>query len=125
MDDFRDTAAWKYYQSNLTAMSIISKSYTFGSFFYKGQTKDGTCGRWTDFAENQVQIPFDDIVITHVSLWSYIYDYRTRSPRYLHARCDNIQSISGIVPSLNTGLDYCKFKCGLYIYMFIYEDDNN
>lgn len=108
VDNFRDSTAWKYYQGNLTSLSLVSNSYTFGSFFYKGFTKDGTCNRWTDFVENQLQIPYDDIVITYVSLWSYIYDFRTKSPRLINARCDNRNSISGIVHALNSGLDYCK-----------------
>lgn len=91
-------------------MSSESSNYVFGTFFYKGETKDGTCDRWLDFSQNQVRIPYDDIVVTHVSFWSYVYDYRTRSPRIQRTSCDNVNSISGVVPSLNSGLDYCTFR---------------
>eukprot|EP01033_Poteriospumella_lacustris_P011058 gene11060-7871_t len=110
VDNYRDSLAWKYYQSNLTAVSSESSNYVFGTFFYKGETKDGTCDRWLDFSQNQVRIPYDDIVVTHVSFWSYVYDYRTRSPRIQRTSCDNVNSISGVVPSLNSGLDY-SFTC--------------
>lgn len=113
MDNYRDTTAWKYYQGNLTSVASIPNSYTFGSFFYKGETKDGTCDKWLDFSQNKVLIPYDDIAVTFVGFWSYIYDYRTRSPRVHYTSCSNINSVSGVVPSLNSGLDYCKLIISL------------
>ena len=101
-----------------------SYSYTFSTFSYKGLVVDGTCPEWSDYAINQLSLPFaeDELYFSHISAYFENYDYNTKLKTFKKATCStyrngvpfadpiNRNAIKNIISSLRTGKSY-EFNC--------------
>ncbi|KAJ1430691.1 REJ domain-containing protein [Ochromonadaceae sp. CCMP2298] len=94
------------YKDAKTHYEAISDSYTFSSFYYKGTTPEGGCSDWGSFKKNDLQLPFDDLEFSALTLDVDFYNFQSQTMRNKTAVCANRDAVHGIVSALRAGSAY-------------------
>ena len=92
------------YQSSLAKYKATPNSYTYSTFDFKGLAVGETCSKWTSFTKNVLQLPFDHIAFSKISLDVNIMDFDTNIVRNVTAQCSDAKILQSIVSKLQAGV---------------------
>eukprot|EP01040_Poterioochromonas_malhamensis_P013812 gene13813-15231_t len=92
--------SWKRRFTNATS------PFSFGTFYYKGLTVDGTCNDWTSFTQGQLAAPRETLDFVKISTRFQLYDYVSRTNRTQVIECARKNIIRSVMNALTLGIDY-------------------
>lgn len=82
----------------------ISRSFTFGSFYYKGITLGGQCRNWTSFYSNEILLPLTSLFYSQLTVSFVIENYEIEGAMTnVTETCSNSESIATIIDGLRAG----------------------
>ncbi len=95
------------YVASLPKYTSISQSYTYGSYYYKGVTVDGTCSNWKSFTQNTLSLPFDDVYFSKMSVkFRYTGSGMYAAGANTTLTCSDRTVIAPLIASMYSGVTY-------------------
>ncbi len=91
------------YQAARSKYTAVPDSFTYSSFYFKGLVVGDTCGGWNTYKDNSLNLPFDDIKFTSVSLRFDYVNFERSTNRSMLAQCNSPVVVKAIIKSLRTG----------------------
>jgi hypothetical protein len=109
--DYASHMTYKKFVSSSTRYTAVANSYTYSNFYFKGTTVSGACSAWTSFTANQLQLPFDDVEFSALTLDTSSYNFVTKTNVSATNTCSSKTQLSAIVSALNKKGNY-QAACG-------------
>ena len=97
---------YKYYTKTSVAYKSVPNSFTYGAYYYKGLAVDGTCDAWSNFAASVMQLPFDNLRFSQLTLNVENYDFDTKRTTNITAVCSTPGPVKAITTHLQAGTTF-------------------
>ena len=108
--DYTETRSFKFYVSNDYAAPAsplyINDSFTFGTYYFKGQTIIGSCQEWNQFTSVKMSLPFESMYFEAISTAFSYYNYDRNSTEEGVTTCRNENVIAGFVSAMRSGVAF-------------------
>lgn len=101
--DYFDHSTYLTYLAGKAKYTALADSFTYSSFYYKGVVVGDKCGTWNSYKDNNLNLPFDDIRFTKVTLKVDYFQFDTNANRSVIATCTRLDSIQAMITSLRKG----------------------
>ena len=97
--DFEYTTHYTYidYLRLRTKYNAVPDSYTYGTYYFKGLAVGPTCSDWNSYTTNTLQLPFDNVAFSKLTLDVIIFDFVANVHRNVTAECKDAVAIKQIV----------------------------
>lgn len=83
-----------------TKYNAVPDSYTYGTYYFKGLSVGPTCSDWNSYTTNTLQLPFDNVAFSKLTLDVVIFDFVANVHKNVTAECKDATAIKQIVSNM-------------------------
>ena len=104
---------YKDFASNSSNLKSMPNSLTFSTFYYKGDTVNGSCSDWNAFTNVNAAIPLETIRYTGITGYFDIYDFGRNVRATVSTTCNVEGIMKSFMSSLNSDSSF-QYYCNGY-----------